>query len=113
METTTPQTLMEAIRVFSDPDYALAYFVKMRWPAGVACPRCGCMEPSYISTRRIWKCSGCKNQFSAKVGTIMEDSALGLDKWLTAIWLLASSKNGISSYELARSIDRKPSGILD
>ena len=108
METTTPQTLIEAIRVFSNPDYAFAYLVKMRWANGVACPRCGCMEPSFISTRKIWKCTkGCKKQFSVKVGTILENSALGLDKWLTAIWLIASAKNGISSYELARSIGVK------
>lgn len=62
------------------------------------------MEHSYLSTRRLWKCKECKHQYSVKVGTIFEDSALGLDKWLPAIWLIANSKNGISSHELARSL---------
>jgi hypothetical protein len=59
---------------------------------------------SYLSTRRVWKCKGCKKQFSVKVGTIFEDSPLGLDKWLPALWMIANCKNGISSYELARAL---------
>jgi transposase-like protein len=62
------------------------------------------MEHSYISTRRLWKCKGCKKQFSVKLGTIFEDSPLGLDKWLPAVWLIANSKNGISSHELGRAL---------
>ena len=56
------------------------------------CPRCGCVEYSYLSTRRLWKCkkAGCRRQFSVKVGTIFEDSAIRLDKWLVAIWMLTS-----------------------
>lgn len=100
----TPQTLAEAIRYFSDPDVALAFMVKLRWPVGVACPRCGVMEPSFLKTRRIWKCKGCHQQFSVKVGTVFEDSPLGLDKWIPAVWLLANCKNGISSYEVARAL---------
>jgi transposase-like protein len=79
-------------------------FVEMRWPDGIACPRCGHREVSFIGTRRIWKCKGCKQQFSAKVGTIMEDSPLGLDKWMAGIWLVVNAKNGISSYEIHRAI---------
>ncbi len=77
----------------------------MRWTDGNAvCPNCEKTETSFLSTRRIWKCKACKKQFSVKVGTIFEDSALGLDKWLIAIWLIANAKNGISSYELHRAI---------
>src|SRR5690349_416433 len=76
----------------------------MRWPSGPVCPRCGCVEYSYVSTRRLWKCKGCKKQYSVKLGTIFEDSPLGLDKWLPAVWLIANSKNGISSHELARAL---------
>jgi transposase-like protein len=77
----------------------------MRWQEGlVTCPRCGHDETSFLTTRRIWKCKGCKRQFSIKVGTIFEDSPLGFDKWLPAIWLVANSKNGISSHELARAL---------
>ena len=62
------------------------------------------MDHSYLRTRRVWKCKGCKKQYSVKLGTIFEDSALGFDKWLPAVWLIANSKNGISSHELARAL---------
>ncbi len=106
METNTPnpKTLVEAIRYFSDPDTCLKFLIPLRWPDGIACPRCGSAEHSFISTRRVWKCKGCKKQFSVKVGTVMEDSPLGLDKWLTAIWLIANAKNGISSWEVHRAL---------
>jgi transposase-like protein len=101
-----PTTLVEATRYFANPDTALAFVVSIRWPHGVTCPRCGSKDVSFISTRRIWKCGDCqeKKQFSAKVGTIMEDSPIPLDKWLVAIWLIVSAKNGISSYELHRAL---------
>jgi len=99
-----PQNLTEAIRYFAHPDRSLAFMVQLRWPDGVACARCGDTDVSYLKTRRIWKCKGCKRQFSVKVGTIFEDSPLGLDKWLPALYLIANCKDGISSYELARSL---------
>jgi transposase-like protein len=99
-----PQNLLEAIRYFSDLDVATDYVAKLRWPQGPICPRCGGLEHSYLTTRRIWKCRACKRQFSVKLGTIFEDSPLGLDKWLPAIWLIANSKNGISSHELGRAL---------
>lgn len=99
-----PANLLEAILYFSDLDVATEFFAKLRWPNGPVCPRCGSHEHSYVSTRRLWSCKGCKKQYSVKVGTIFEDSALGLDKWLPAIWLAANSKNGISSHELSRSL---------
>jgi transposase-like protein len=99
-----PTTLIEAIRYFSDLDVCTDFVAHLRWPNGPACPRCGGVEHSYLTTRRLWKCKGCKKQFSVKVGTIFEDSALGLDKWLPAIWLIANSKNGISSHELGRAL---------
>lgn len=61
-------------------------------------------DPFLGTDRRIWRCRGCKRQFSLKVGTIFEDSPLGFDKWLPAIWLIANSKNSISSHEMARSL---------
>lgn len=99
-----PQTLQQAIVYFSDKENAFKFMVELRWPNGITCPRCGSSEHSFISTRHIWKCKGCKKQFSVKVGTIMEDSALGLDTWLSAMWLIANAKNGISSYEIERSL---------
>jgi len=100
-----PRSLLDAIKYFSDPDVALTFVAGLRWPDGIAvCPRCDSKESSFLKTRRIWKCKGCKKQFSVKLGTIFEDSAISLGKWLPALWLLVNAKNGISSYELARSI---------
>jgi transposase-like protein len=103
-----PANLQEAIRYFADPDIALAYMMTIRWPDGeVSCPTCGSKAVRFIATRRVWQCGGQhpRRQFSVKVGTVMEDSPIGLDKWLCAFWLLANCKNGISSYELARNLD--------
>ena len=104
-QTQSPKTLTEAIRYFSDPDVCLQFVANLRWSNGIVCPHCGAKDEHYfIKTRRIWRCKSCTKQFSVKVGTIFEDSALGLDKWLTAIWMIANDKNGISSYEVARAL---------
>jgi len=104
-ENSKPTGLIEAIRYFSDLDVCTDFVARLRWPDGPVCPRCGSTEYSYLTTRRLWKCKGCKKQYSVKLGTIFEDSPLGLDKWLPAVWLIANSKNGISSHELARSLN--------
>lgn len=101
-----PETLIEAIRHFSDLDVATEFVASLRWPDGSVCPACGLVDEKhyYLKTRRVWKCRSCKKQFSVKRGTIFEDSPIGLDKWLPAVWLIANCKNGISSYELARDL---------
>ena len=101
-----PKSLLEAVRYFSDSDRALALLVAIRWPNGVACPTCGSKQVSFLSTRRLWKCSQKheRRQFSIKVGSIFEDSPLPLDKWLVAMWLIVNCKNGVSSYEVARDL---------
>jgi transposase-like protein len=101
-----PRTLLEAIRYFEDPDVCVAFVASLRWPDGPVCPSCGGKELSYVSTRRLWQCKNkaCKRQFSVKVGSIFEDSPIGLDKWIASVWLIANSKNGISSHELGRAI---------
>ena len=99
-----PQTLLEAIRHFTDPDNCLNFMVRLRWPDGITCPRCQSKQANFIKTRRLWICKDCKKNFTVKVGTIMEDSAIGLDKWLTAIWMIANAKNGISSWEVHRAL---------
>src|SRR5882762_7159406 len=100
-----PKTLQEAVSFFSDPQKTFDYAVSLRWPTGkVTCPRCESTEHSFISTRRLWYCKGCKKQFTVKVGTIFEDSALGMDKWMIAVWLIVNCKNGVSSYEVARAL---------
>lgn len=101
-----PKTLLEAVRQFADPQVAHDYFVALRWPYGIACPRLGCGSASIsrIKNRNTWRCLDCKRHFSAKVGTVFEDSPIGFDKWLPAMWLLSANRNGISSCELARGI---------
>jgi len=103
---TEPKTLQEAVLYFSDPDNCLNYLVAKRWPKGIVCPTCGSKNVSFNGSRRIWQCSShhAMRQFSVKVGTIFEDSPIGLYKWLTAVWMITNDKNGISSYEVARGI---------
>jgi transposase-like protein len=103
---TEPKSLQEAIVYFANPDNCIDYLVARRWPNGVICPGCGATKVSFNATRRTWKCGShhAKREFSVKVGTVMEDSPIGLDKWLTATWLLTNCKNGISSYEIARDV---------
>ena len=102
----TPKTLQEAIRFYSDRDRCEQALTEARWPDGVRCPHCGTDQVTYLANQRRWKCRERhpRRQFSVKIGTIFEDSPVGLDKWFTAIWLIAGAKNGISSYELHRSI---------
>jgi transposase-like protein len=100
-----PETLQEAVRYFSDLDTCHQFAVSIRWPDGVVCPRCGAIDAaSFVRTRRIFNCLACKKQYSVKVGTIFEDSPLGLDKWFMAMWMLVNYKNGVSSYELSRDL---------
>lgn len=101
-----PQTLIEAVSYFADPQVAFDFMVKLRWPNGVRCPRCNSDKHTFISTRKTWECKCCteKKQFSVKTGTIFEESPLPLHKWLATIWLIANAKNGVSSYEVHRAI---------
>ncbi len=99
-----PRTLVEAIRHFSDEQTCIDFVARLRWSDGPECPRCAGKDHSWLASRRLWKCKACKKQFSVKAGTVFEDSPIGLDKWLAAMWIIANSKNGVSSHELARSI---------
>jgi len=101
-----PKSLIEATRMFSDANTAHAYLCDLRWPDGVIpCPNCKWTAHYFLANQRRWKCKVCKKQFSVKVGTIFEDSPLGLDKWLISVWLITNTRNGISSCELARSLE--------
>jgi transposase-like protein len=100
-----PETLIEAIRYFSNADTSLNFVASIRWPDGKAiCPCCKSDKATFLATRRVWKCRDCKKQFSVKVGTVFEDSPLGLDKWLPAFWMIVNAKNGVSSCELGRAL---------
>ena len=104
---TEPKSLQEAIVYFSNPDNCIDYLAIRRWENGkVICPTCGCETVKFSEKRRTWTCAKhhTKREFSIKIGTVMEDSAIPLDKWLTATWLVTNCKNGISSYEIARDV---------
>src|ERR1039457_3041497 len=101
------KTLQEAILHFSNFENCKAVLARLRWPDGVVkCPRCGSDHVVYLAKNRVWKCYGKHEspKFSLKTGTIFEDSPLGLDKWLAALWLVVNCKNGISSCESARDL---------
>jgi transposase-like protein len=102
-----PKTLLEAIRYFSSEQVCIDAIASLRWPDGhPVCPNCNVVEGErkhyWLATQRRWKCYACRKQFSVKVGTIFEDSPIGLDKWMVALWMLCNCKNGVSSYEIAR-----------
>jgi transposase-like protein len=102
-----PKTLQEAIQYFTDPDNCLAYMIPLTFPDGVVtCPTCGRTDPKFLANQCRWQCKSVhpKRQFSAKVGTIFEDSPIPLEKWLPAVWMIVNDKNGISSWELHRAL---------
>ena len=97
---------MRPVRYYADPDHCQTVLVATRWPKGVTCPTRGSALVGYITTRRLWECRERhpRRQFSVKVGTIFEDSPLGMGKWLPAVWTIANCKNGIGSHELGRTL---------
>jgi hypothetical protein len=102
-----PKTLQEAVIFYGDPNNALAYMTLLRWPDGVVeCPTCGRKDVVFLHNQRKWQCKSvhAKRQFSAKIGTIFEDSPIPLEKWLVVVWMLSNCRNGVSSYEISRAI---------
>jgi transposase-like protein len=103
---TEPKTLQEAILYFASPANCREYLIARRWQDGVTCPRCGSKAVSFLQKYNRWQCAVHheQRQFTLKTGTIMEDSPIGLDKWLMVMWMLGNCKNGVSSYEIHRDI---------
>jgi transposase-like protein len=102
-----PTTLLEAIVFFSRIENCHRFMVDLRWPDGIVrCPRCSSGNVDYLPNANVFKCyeKHSRQKFSLKVGTIFEDSPIGLDKWLPAMWLLVNCKNGVSSYEIHRAL---------
>ncbi len=101
-----PRTLLEAVKFFSNPDNCREYLVARRWPNGVTCPTCGSQTVYFDRSRNGWECKTRhpNRKFTLKTGTILEDSPLGLDKWLPTVWMIANCKNGVSSWEIHRAI---------
>ena len=114
---TEPTTLQEAVVYFSDPVNCREYLVARRWPKGVTCPKCGSANVLFMEKYNRWHCreKHTAPQFTLKTGTLMEDSSIGLDKWLTAIWMVVNCKNGVSSYEIHRAlgVTQKTAWFLD
>jgi transposase-like protein len=102
----TPSTLKEAITHFANPDNCVVYMVAKRWPAGVECPICGSKKVRYDASAWRWQCASHhpRRKFSLKTGTVLEDSPLGLDKWLPVIWLVTNCKSGVSAWEIHRAM---------
>src|SRR5207253_5496584 len=103
-----PSTLQEAVVYFADPNNCNEFLAGLRWTDGkVRCPYCDSDNVTYLASVNRYKCYGkhAKSQFSLKVGTIFEDSPIGLDKWLCAMWLVVNCKNGVSSCEVARALN--------
>lgn len=98
------KTLQQAILHFSDEQNCIDALAAQRWPDGPVCPAWGHKQHWYLKTQKRWKCRECHKQFSAKLGTIFEDSPIPLSKWVVALWMLGSCKNGVSSYEIHRAI---------
>jgi transposase-like protein len=102
-----PKTLQQAIQFFSDFDNCREFMVAVRWPDGVVrCPKCGSDKVTYLQNARVYRCAAThpKQKFSLKIGTVFEDSPIALEKWLPAVWMMISCKNGVSSYELHRAL---------
>src|SRR6202521_693145 len=112
-----PSTLQEAIVYFSNPANCRTFLMARRWPTGATCPRCGSTNILFLETYNRWQCreGPVSPQFTLKTGTVMEDSPIGIDKWLTAMWQVVNCKNGISSYEVHRAIGitQKSAWFLD
>ena len=112
-----PTTLQEAILYFADPANCREYLVARRWPMGVICPKCGGKNVLFMEKYNRWQCREKHEapQFTLKTGTLMEDSPVGLDKWLMAMWMVVNCKNGVSSYEIHRAlgVTQKTAWFLD
>ena len=112
-----PKTLQAAIVYFADPKNCREYLVARRWPDGVICPKCGSRNVLFMEKYNRWNCREKHEspQFTLKTGTVMEDSPIGLDKWLMAMWMVVNCKNGVSSYEIHRSlgVTQKTAWFLD
>jgi transposase-like protein len=101
-----PKTLQAATVYFNDLANCREYIMARRWPNGVTCPTCGSSKVTFSVKHNRWQCGSHhpKRQFTVKTGTIFEDSPLGLDKWLMAMWMIINCKNGVSSYEIAKDL---------
>ena len=98
----------EAFReAFGTKEQCRSALVRLRWPDGFVCPCCGHREHCVLAGRGIYQCNWCKKQISPTAGTIFHATKLPLTLWFTAIHLIVTAKNGISSMELGRRLGVK------
>jgi transposase-like protein len=100
--TRQPKTLTEAIRYYSSEKVCIDAVAALRWENGKpVCPKCNVAEGDrkhyWLDTQKRWNCYSYRKQFSVKVGSVFENSPLGLDVWLTALWMLCNCRNSVSS----------------
>lgn len=109
MERNAPQkcqfnNLIQMMNALPDEQAAIEYFATVRWKHGAFCPHCGSSKVYHFSDGRTRKCGECRKRFSIKVGTIFEDSKIGLREWILAVWLVANHNKGIASTQLAKDV---------
>lgn len=94
----------QLFQMFPDQESARIYLEKRMWPNGVTCPHCE--EKDRITTRKggYYRCNACKNDFTVRTGTIFHRSHVPLHKWIYAMYLLVTSRKGISSLQLSKEI---------
>ena len=97
-------TLFQMMAAFPDEQSAIDHFTAIRWTGGAFCPLCGSTRVYHFADKRTHKCGDCRKRFSIKVGTIFEDSKIGMRQWMMAVWLITSHKKGIASTQLAKDI---------
>src|SRR5438094_4913839 len=108
----TTGNLKDLARYLQDENAAREKLEELRWPNGaVVCPRCGADRPYRLTAKPgsaapvragVWKCRGCRKQFTVTVGTVMERSHIPLSTWLLAFHLMSSSKKGFSAHQMHR-----------
>ena len=96
--------LMKLVDQFHSEERCREYLEQLRWPNGVACPRCGSVKCYYTSTRATWECDSCGYHFSVTSGTMLHDTHLPLKKWLMAVYLMIEAKKGVSALQLKRTL---------
>jgi len=96
--------LITLIERYHNEDKCRAYLEELRFPDGVACPRCGSTSISRVQKPRVFDCNSCRYQFSVTSGTIFHDSHLPLWKWFATVYLMVEAKKGVSANQISRTI---------
>lgn len=92
----------QLFQMFPDQESARQYLEKRLWSKGVACPHCASKERITVRKGGYYRCNSCKKDFTVRTGTIFERSHVPLHKWLYAMYLLVTSRKGISSLQLSK-----------